>query len=58
MGAMTLFTGCEEEDDYIAQQLRNCDWQINRTDIARQESGEAEAVSVVSGVFAEVIQNK
>ena len=27
MGAMTLFTGCEEEDDYIAQQLRNCDWQ-------------------------------
>jgi hypothetical protein len=23
---MTIFTSCEEEDDYIAQQLRNRDW--------------------------------
>ena len=27
MGAMTTFTSCEEEDDYIAQQLRDRDWQ-------------------------------
>ncbi|MBR6375921.1 MAG: hypothetical protein IKR91_06790 [Alloprevotella sp.] len=27
MAAMTTFTSCEEEDDYIAQQLRNGDWQ-------------------------------
>lgn len=27
MAAMTTFTSCEDEDDYIAQQLRNGDWQ-------------------------------
>lgn len=27
MAAMTTFTSCENEDDYIAQQLRNGDWQ-------------------------------
>jgi hypothetical protein len=27
LAAMTTFTSCEEEDDYIAQQLRGCDWQ-------------------------------
>ena len=27
MAALTTFTSCEEEDDYIAQQLRNGDWQ-------------------------------
>lgn len=27
MAAMTTFTSCEEEDGYIAQQLRGCDWQ-------------------------------
>ena len=25
--AMTVFTSCEDDDDYIAQQLRDCDWQ-------------------------------
>ncbi len=27
MAAMTTFTSCEEEDDYIAQKLRDRDWQ-------------------------------
>ena len=27
LAAITTFTSCEDEDDYIAQQLRNCDWQ-------------------------------
>ena len=27
MAAMTTLTSCEDEDDYIAQQLRNSDWQ-------------------------------
>lgn len=27
MAAMTTLTSCEDEDDYIAQQLRNGDWQ-------------------------------
>ena len=26
MAAMTTLTSCEEEDDYIAQQLRSSDW--------------------------------
>jgi len=31
---------------------------LNRTDIARQESGESDAVSVASGAFAEAMQSK